>query len=60
MPNGMRSVSPWTTSTFSIGDAELLGDDLRERGLVALAVAVRAGEDASREPVGWTRTLAAS
>ena len=35
-PNGVWSVSPCTTSMSSGGMPELLGDDLRERRLVAL------------------------
>ena len=45
MPNGILSVSPCTMSTLSSGHAEAFGDELREGRLVALAVAVRAGED---------------
>jgi hypothetical protein len=45
MPICTLSVSPWTMETLSIGIAEAVGDDLGEGRLVALAVAVRAGQD---------------
>ncbi len=48
MPNCTLSVSPWTIETWLIGDAEPVGDELGEGGLVALAVAVRAGEHLDR------------
>ena len=44
-PYGDWSVSPWRTSTSSGRDAQLLGDDLRERRLVALALRLRADAD---------------
>jgi hypothetical protein len=48
MPNCTLSVSPWTMSTLSSRDAEPLRDELREGRLVALAVAVRAGQHLDR------------
>ena len=41
-------MSPWITSTSSTSDAELVGDDLRERRLVALAVRGRARDHLHR------------
>ena len=48
MPNCTLSVSPWTIVTVSIGDAEPVRDELGEGRLVALAVAVRAGQHLDR------------
>ena len=45
MPNCTLSVSPCTIETLSIGMPSRSDDELREGGLVALAVAVRAGQD---------------
>ena len=41
-------------------DAELLGDDLGERRLVALALGLAADRRAAALPVGWTRSSAPS
>ena len=45
MPNCTLSVSPCTIETWLIGTPRRSDDQLRERRLVALAVAVRAGQD---------------
>ena len=52
MPTGVLSVSPWITSTFSIGTPSFVGDQLGEGGLVTLAVAVGAGEHLGDAGVG--------
>ena len=48
MLNGVSRVSPWTTATDARVDAELVGDDLGQGGLVALAVRRLAGEHRDR------------
>ena len=48
MPNCTLSVSPCTIETFSIGTPKRCDDELREGRLVALAVAVRAGQHLDR------------
>ena len=44
-PYGVVSVSPWTTSTSSTRQPELVRDDLRERRLVALALGLHADRE---------------
>ncbi len=48
MSQGTMSVSPWTTDTSSKRSAQLLGDDLRERGVRAGAQPGGAGEQDDR------------
>ena len=48
MPNCTLSVSPCTIEMFSIGRPKRCDDELREGRLVALAVAVRAGQHLDR------------